>query len=88
MVYHTGGPLSSGKQGTWWQARFYPLLVFLEEEKRVMPDTVAHDEIARHRPGCDCGPCLSYPQALKTQLKKNFSRGESIRRRAEEERER
>lgn len=68
--------------GTWFRKHFYYDLVLAPEEERVMPETVAHDEIGRHPFGCECPHCQRYPAELKRRLKRRqrgFSKATSDR---------
>ena len=45
-------------------------IVVLPDEERVLPVTIAHEEVAEHVFGCECTGCSAYPLPLLRKLKK------------------
>lgn len=73
MVFHKGGPVSTGQAGSWYRHHWYPALPLLPDNQRVMPITVPHEIIRWHRVGCACVPCQQYdPKLLSTLRSRNY----------------
>lgn len=79
MVYRKDGPKGSGRPGQYVGHHWYDDIVVLPAERRVMPDTVPHEEIAVHSWGCTCGPCERYPADLRRRLKRARLRSAACR---------
>ena len=70
MAGNKTGPRHQGRKGAWFHIRWIDAIVVLPDEERVLPVTIAHEEVAEHVFGCECIGCSAYPLPLLRKLKR------------------
>lgn len=80
MAYNKNGPVHQGRKGRYVGTHWYDDIVVQPDDQRVMPDTIPHDYVAAHQPGCACEACESYPDELRATLKQRWIRSAARRR--------
>jgi len=69
MVFTRQGPKHTGRKGSYVGHHWFDDIEVIDDDERVMPDTVPHEFVATHRHGCMCPPCQAYPAQLLWDLK-------------------
>lgn len=69
MVYSKAGPKHQGRKGSYVGHHWFDDIEVIDDELRVMPDTVPHHVVAEHSYKCQCVPCAQYPAELLWELK-------------------
>ena len=70
MVGSMVGPKHMNRAGYYDHAHHWHDATSLTAEgDRVLPETVPHEWLATHRVGCECAPCMRYPEKILRDLK-------------------
>lgn len=68
MAGNTTGPRHQGREGFWMHGKFQEYLTLLEDDLRIMPYTVADEDVLGHRINCRCEPCKApHVQRMKAE---------------------
>jgi hypothetical protein len=75
MAWNRTGPVHTGRPGAYDEhGHWHDELVLLDDDARVLPETVPHSWVGKHRYGCVCAPCQRYPADVLRQARASARR--------------